>query len=545
MSEKLTESEEALLRKSSGAKVKSVRAKEENDAIEVSSLREDPYLVEEIMDENKEFQFAIFNGETKELTYSNSFESNGKIYIPSQSEVFLKETIKLPQKAEVVSEEEINKLIPAYIGQYYWLDEKTLFLGSKYIKYTWIYDFYHTCPFYGPWGAMGTGKTRHLDVLGLICRKPMATSGAISEAFLYRIMDAHSPTLVINEFDRMNSNDQALFTAILNNAYEKGHPVPKMDGEGKNMKPKLWEVYGPKIFSTIDKFQSDALESRIIRVKPREFPKEIRNDYPVELEDSFPVNMKLVQSCLLGYRFQKYASLLTSLIEQKSRLEKKADSPDSPILRLMRVCEPGFAYQGQKDMFLKEEDLDSRSRQTFYPLLRITTMEEMPDLIKYVKEYQDELVRQRGEDEIGITAKNIIYLYDIKAENIPVREVRLGVSIELFGQGDKNQKLISPQKMGGILRKLRIKTEEKGNGNDKYLILEDKTIEFLRKRYSKYISLSPLSSISSSQARNEAKVASQLNFQPGADSQTKLVPDSQNQGNGVTIEEEDVNNKDL
>ena len=147
--------EAKILKETFGARVK----EEKDDSIEVSSLIYGDQMVEEIQ-VNGEFAFAVFSRETGNITIEDSFYCDGQLYRPSVDDSFSKGSIKLPSAPEMIDELELDKLMEDFIGMYYWMDERTRFWGKKYAKYTWIYDFYHTCPFYGPWGAMGTGDRK-------------------------------------------------------------------------------------------------------------------------------------------------------------------------------------------------------------------------------------------------------------------------------------------------------------------------------------------------------------------------------------------------
>ena len=59
--------------------------------------------------------------------------------------------------------------------------------------------------------------------------------------------------------------------------------------------------------------------------------------------------------------------------------------------------------------------------------------------------------------------------------------------------------------MGSLLRKLKIKTEKRGHDNNKYLVLDNKIIDFLKKRY---FPSPPRSQEGDSQTRIEADIAS-------------------------------------
>jgi putative DNA primase/helicase len=94
--------------------------------------------------------------------------------------------------------------------------------------------------------AMRSGKTRLLETLERLVPRPLLVSG-ITAAFLERAIEAHRPTLLIDEYDALTSNDQALAESVraqLNRSSRRRGAVV-----GKNV-PLPGGGYEQRLFST-------------------------------------------------------------------------------------------------------------------------------------------------------------------------------------------------------------------------------------------------------------------------------------------------------
>ena len=94
--------------------------------------------------------------------------------------------------------------------------------------------------------AMRSGKTKLVEVLERLVPRPLFVSG-ITVSFLERVIEAHRPTLLIDEYDALTSNDPALAEAaraqLNRSAKRRGASV------GKNV-PLPGGGYEPRMFST-------------------------------------------------------------------------------------------------------------------------------------------------------------------------------------------------------------------------------------------------------------------------------------------------------
>lgn len=454
-------------------------AEESQKEIKVSLVETDEFIAEEIynLDEDPPFLFAVFNKLTEELTYKPEIELDGKLYLPDDSEVITKRIVQLPSKAVFVSDEELDNEIDQFTGAYLWMKGKNRFLSGLYIRYTWIFDRYSVAPYLRTSGSPGSGKTRSNDAVGVLCYKPLITSGGLSEAVLFRVVDEFAPTLVINEFDKLNSDEKSLFTIILNNGFEKNKPIARMVPDAKgNWVYKFFKVFSPKVFATIDRFKDTALESRIVSLDSAEFPKETRNDYPVMLSDGFYEWAAEIRNMMLGYRFKYIAKLERA---RKLVLDNLKSNPDSQTLRQMRTSESGLLERSELEKkFLALNDLEARTRQTFFPFLFTLKDKDFDQFIVYVREYQKDIIRKRSEGLDGLIATKIIQIYERKQE-VSVPELKLEVNNELTIREE-----VSSQKIGSLLNgRLKIETEVKGHKNITYLLLDEITINSLKKKY--------------------------------------------------------------
>lgn len=463
---------------------------ENENLFQVGGAETENFVAETVYNSNDKepYKFCVFDKATGKVSYKLSIKVKDETVYPLVSPI-----VHLPEKAEFVEEADLDKAITDFISTYCWMEDKNLFLATIYIKYSWIFDQYSVVPYLRSSGMPGTGKTRFNDAVGILCYRPVILNGGVSEAALFRIVDMYKPTLVINEFDRLNSDEKSLFTTILNNGYEKGKEVVRVEGE-KVRTLKFFKVFCPKIFATIDRFKDSALESRIISLESKEFPTDLRNNYPVILDDEYFEKAKKVRNMLLGFRFGHFCESAASLprvcnldspgtsstANGLSESSNNRLAPDLIVVPIqsptLRVCESVIPERGGlKKIFLDVLEFSGRTRQTFYPLLSVLKPEDIDQFIKYVKEYQNDIISLRGTEDLGIIATTIIRLYQDSPE-VLVKTLREEVNLQI-------DKEISPQKMRWHLKKLKIETDTVGHQNMKFLILTPECVAELSNKF--------------------------------------------------------------
>ena len=70
-------------------------------------------------------------------------------------------------------------------------------------------------------------------------------------AVLFRIVQSLRPTMLIDEAERINSDDARVIQSILNAGYKVGSTVPRIEGDDRHIE--FFEVYSPKSLSSISK----------------------------------------------------------------------------------------------------------------------------------------------------------------------------------------------------------------------------------------------------------------------------------------------------
>jgi hypothetical protein len=259
-------------------------------------------LLEQCYD-GKNSYFAVYNPITDIVSYENEYDDNGIIIKPIESEEVIKEYIRLPSKAEDYnSEKELDKQINDFITK--WLDVNEIYkkFAIYNIRKSWVYDIFHSLNYLRALGDYGTGKSRFLDTFGYLHYKPIATSGALTSAVLFRIINKWKGTLIIDEADFKNGDESAEVIKIINQGYERGRPVMRVDKDNHGV-IQFFEVYCPKVIATRREFPDKATESRCMTNTMLETH---RKDIPPNLTKEFWEEAQNIRNKLLMWRFKNY-----------------------------------------------------------------------------------------------------------------------------------------------------------------------------------------------------------------------------------------------
>jgi hypothetical protein len=102
--------------------------------------------------------------------------------------------------------------------------------------------------------APESGKTRLFEVLDGIVREPFNVTDP-STAALFRMVDAKTSTVLLDEADVLSSGDKeerARILSLINAGYRVGASIPRVLNGGKDERPpKLFKVFSPKFFAGI------------------------------------------------------------------------------------------------------------------------------------------------------------------------------------------------------------------------------------------------------------------------------------------------------
>ncbi len=157
--------------------------------------------------------------------------------------------------------------VAGLIGRFVVLPEHAAEAIALWVLHTWTLDAADVTPLL----ALGSptkrcGKTTLLRIIAALARRPLAASG-ISAAAIYRTVEQHSPTLLIDELDAARE-DEGL-RAVLNSGHTRDLAfVLRCVGEGAKMEARRFSTWCPKALAYIGRL-AGTLEDRAIRVPMR------------------------------------------------------------------------------------------------------------------------------------------------------------------------------------------------------------------------------------------------------------------------------------
>ncbi len=225
--------------------------------------------------------------------------------------------------------------ITAFIHRH--VDVSPLFekLGTYYVLLSWVFDAFHELPYLRVRGEPGSGKTRFLQTVGSLCNKPIFASGASTVAPIFRILDAFSGTLIIDESDFRMSDEKAEVVKILNNGNVRGFPVLRAEANAqtKEFNPRAYDVFGPKILASRGFFEDKALESRFLTEEMG--TRSLRDDVPMNLPRDHGGEALHLRNQLLLFRFRNLRKPrhLETLVDR--RIEPRLNQVLVPLLSII------------------------------------------------------------------------------------------------------------------------------------------------------------------------------------------------------------------
>ncbi len=219
--------------------------------------------------------------------------------------------------------EEIAETIRRFIV----CDPETVTAATLWIVFTWLIDRVQVAPL-----AVITapekrcGKSQLLDLIGRLSRRPLVASN-ISPAAIFRVIEAHAPTLLIDEADAfLKDNEEA--RGILNSGHTRQSAyVIRVVGEDHI--PTQFSTWGAKAISGIgvlaDTLMDRAVVLELRRKLPHENVERLRHADPAD--------------------FQRLTSMLARYSEDTGRMTETARPllPDSLNDRAQDNWEPLLA----------------------------------------------------------------------------------------------------------------------------------------------------------------------------------------------------------
>jgi hypothetical protein len=164
--------------------------------------------------------------------------------------------------------------LEAFVARFVILPSNVLLPMCLWIMGTFLFDSFETFPYLALLSPeKGCGKTRTTETLELLVSKPVRAI-AISEAAMFRLIEAQSPTLIMDEAEPLTGRgDRAeALRSLLNAGNRPGAGVPRCVGNSHDLR--MFNVYCPKIVCAIRVCPETVRDRSIVVSMQRKMPSE-------------------------------------------------------------------------------------------------------------------------------------------------------------------------------------------------------------------------------------------------------------------------------
>lgn len=433
------------------------------------------WLVELLYDPQDERTFFAYRSPDGEIGTAGKLDIEGIRYLPmAPNSLITRQAVVLPSAlGPEKGDGEITKMLGDFIHRYYDIDpffEKT---AAYYVMLTWVFDSFQALPYLRALGEFGSGKTQLMIRLGHLCYRLIKMSGAASEAAIFRTVDLFRGTLFIDEADQQYSDESATFVKILNTGNQKGMPVWRMaDRGGGQYDQEAFDVFGPKLITTRQRFKDEALESRCltIEVLQKSTRELVNRGIPLQLTKAFYEEAAEVRNVLLRWRLGVW---------QPEIEMDESEIDDTVQARLNQVIMP--LKQIVKDPVLKE-DIKQFVRQYNQRMVTEMSMSLEAKVLEALIEIQESEPSVEGKETFfDLSLKNVA-----RVANAIIDRENIDEEAEDDGTRPSGKRL-TPRGAGSLVKnRLNLPTERasagplKGNYCVKW---DDERIAGLRLRY--------------------------------------------------------------
>ena len=210
--------------------------------------------------------------------------------------------------------------------------------AALWVAHTWPFQSFDYTPYLHIFSPVKfCGKSKLLECLKLLCRAPWC-SILPSEAVLFRKIEAHCPSVLLDEIDTVFTNgkngagdpNKEGLRAVLNAGYERGATVPRCQGPNHTLRD--FSVFCPKAIASIGNLP-DTIASRSMKIalsRKRKTQEVTKFRWREAIEQARPIT-----------------EALEAWSERQSTLDKLRDArphmPDGLSDRQEDICEPLLA----------------------------------------------------------------------------------------------------------------------------------------------------------------------------------------------------------
>lgn len=251
-------------------------------------------------------RFAVFDPDNGQWSYCSKVEAAGIVYRPLDDDYVLKGGLHLPERVtEYGDDAALDAAIVACILRYSDVSPREMQFAAKYVRLSYLADKLHEVPYLRATGERGSGKSRFICTVGMLCLRPVLVTSP-SAASLFRTMDAYQPTLIIDECNfTQDSEDSTALMQVLNSGFQRLTSVSRMErGADAQMTLRMFSAFGPKLIGSLKLSDSPAFESRCVAVKLK---KTERKDIPFRITARMLADFAALREQLYLWRLRNWS----------------------------------------------------------------------------------------------------------------------------------------------------------------------------------------------------------------------------------------------
>ena len=152
---------------------------------------------------------------------------------------------------------------------------------ALWVVHTCVLDAFDYTPYLHVHSAeKRSGKSRLLEVLNLLVRKPRFTPGGSSAALFRSIDENDPPTILLDEVDavysKKNDSEAESLRQFLNAGFKRGAKFLRCVGQGSDQKPKEFPAFCSKVLAGIGKCLPDTVQDRSLPIELKRQSREER-----------------------------------------------------------------------------------------------------------------------------------------------------------------------------------------------------------------------------------------------------------------------------
>lgn len=259
---------------------------------------------------------------------------------------------------DAVDPEKLLDDILGLVRTYIICNTETAATATLWIAFTWFTEVVQVAPI-----ALITapekrcGKSQLLDLIGKLASRPLVASG-ISPAAIFRVVEAYSPTLLIDEADTfLKDNEDA--RGIINSGHTRtSAKIIRLVGD--NHEPKQFSTWGAKAISGIGK-QADTIMDRSVILELR---RKTKDEKVERLRHADPIQFDIFKRQLARFSVDAGTAIQAARPHIPESLNDRAQDNWEPLLAIADHAGghwPGRARQAALKISGKDTDPPSLS----------------------------------------------------------------------------------------------------------------------------------------------------------------------------------------